>query len=77
MSRNWHWIWSKFYVNKKHFSYFYALKNGLPTFFSALFKFLIFFFFNKKKSRTYLHRALGYLNALVGNSSHHRPKINN
>ena len=28
LSRNWHWIWSKFYFNKKHHSYFFALING-------------------------------------------------
>tara|TARA_Y200000002_G_scaffold14733_1_gene11758 strand:+ start:128 stop:1018 length:891 start_codon:yes stop_codon:yes gene_type:complete len=77
MSRNWHWIWSKFYFNKKHFGYFNALKDGLPSFLSALIKFLFFFFINKKKRDTYLYRALGYLNALAGKSSYYRPKINN
>ena len=77
MSRNWHWIWSKFYFNKKHFGYFAALKDGLPTFLSALIKFLIFSLLNKKKSDSYLHRVLGFLNALAGKSSHFRPKVNN
>ena len=22
LSRNWHWVWSKFYYNKKHFGFF-------------------------------------------------------
>ena len=35
-SRNWHWIWSKFYFNKKHNGYLKALIQGLPTFFSAI-----------------------------------------
>ena len=35
-SRNWHWIWSKFYFNRKHKGYFFALINGLPTFISAV-----------------------------------------
>jgi len=77
MSRNWHWIWSKFYFNKKHFGYFAALRDGLPSFASALIKFVIFFFINKRKRDLYLHRILGFLNALVGRSSHYRPKINN
>ena len=77
MSRNWHWIWSKFYFNKKHFGYFAALKDGIPTFISALIKFSIFFFVNRKKRDSYFHRILGFLNALVGKSSNHRPKINN
>ena len=77
MSRNWHWIWSKFYFNKKHFGYLNAFKNGSPSFFSAVIKFLFFFFINKKKSDLYLQRILGFLNALAGRTSHYRPKINN
>ena len=26
-SRNWHWMWSKFYFNKKHYGLFVAIKN--------------------------------------------------
>ena len=77
MSRNWHWIWSKFYFNKKHHSLFTALASALPSFFSALIKFLIYFFINKRKKDIYLHRILGFLNALIGKSSYYRPKINN
>ena len=29
LSRNWHWIWSKFYYNKKHFGFLTALFRGL------------------------------------------------
>ena len=38
MSRNWHWIWSKFYFNKKHYGLLSSLKDGIPTFLSALVK---------------------------------------
>ena len=76
MSRNWHWIWSKFYFNKKHHSLFTAFTSGLPSFFSAIIKFLIFFFINKRKKDIYLHRILGFVNALIGKSSYFRPKIN-
>ena len=77
MSRNWHWIWSKFYFNKKHFGFFAALKEVLPSFFSALIKLSIFFFLKKRKRDIYLQRILGFINALIGRSSHYRPKINN
>ena len=31
-SRNWHWMWSKFYFNKKHFGYLRAfLKATIDT----------------------------------------------
>ncbi|WP_440653993.1 glycosyltransferase [Candidatus Pelagibacter sp. HIMB1506] len=75
LSRNWHWIWSKFYFNKKHYGTINALKGGVPTFVSALFKYLIYFFINKKKKYIYFQRMSGFVNALVGNNSFYRPKI--
>ena len=75
LSRNWHWIWSKFYFNKKHYGFFIALISGLPTFLSAIIKLMFYFAFDRKKKDIYLHRAAGYLNALLGKKSHHRPKI--
>ena len=76
MSRNWHWIWSKFYFNKKHHNFFTALTKGLPSFLSAIIKFLLYSFINKRKKDIYRHRILGFVNALIGKSSHFRPKIN-
>ena len=76
LSRNWHWIWSKFYFNKKHFGFPYAFMNGLPVFLSAITKVLFYFFINKKKKQIYLQRCRGYLNALFGKKSFYRPKIN-
>ena len=76
LSRNWHWIWSKFYFNKKHHNFFTAFINGLPSFSSAIIKYLIYFFINKRKKDIYFHRILGFVNALIGKSSHFRPKIN-
>ena len=76
LSRNWHWIWSRFYYNKKHSGFLYALINGLPVFLSATTKVLFYFFINKKKKQIYLQRCRGYLNALFGKKSFYRPKIN-
>ena len=76
LSRNWHWIWSRFYYNKKHSGFLYALINGLPVFLSATAKVLFYFFINKKKKQIYLQRCRGYLNALFGKKSFYRPKIN-
>ena len=78
LSRNWHWIWSKFYYNKKHFGFFVAFSNGFPNFLSAILKFLFFLFFNKvKKRRIYSQRILGFISAVLGKKSSYRPKINN
>ncbi len=78
LSRNWHWMWSKFYFNKKHYGYITALIKGFPSFASAIFKFLVYLILkNKFKKDIYLHRILGYLNAVFGKNSFYRPKINN
>jgi len=76
LCRNWHWIWSKFYFNKKYQGYLTALLNGLPTFLSSSLKFLFYLIILKKKKREiYLFRALGYLNAELGKKSYLRPNI--
>ena len=77
-SRNWHWIWSKFYFNKKHYGFLKAFKQGLPSFFSATLKILFYFIINnKRKKKIYFYRASGFLNALIGKPSWYRPKIEN
>ena len=77
LSRNWHWIWSKFYYNKKHFGFFSAVLRGFPSFLTSILKFLIYLSLNKvKKKQIYLQRVLGFTNALIGKNSYYRPKIN-
>ena len=77
ISRNWHWIWSKFYFNRKHYGFMFAFFNGIPVFLSALFKYLLYLILNKgKKKQIYLHRLSGFINALFGRKSSYRPKIN-
>ena len=78
LSRNWHWIWSKFYFNKKHYGYLLACINGMPNFVSALFKFVFFLITNNdNKKNIYQMRISGFLNALLGKPSSYRPKVNN
>ena len=75
-SRNWHWIWSKFYYNKKHYSFVSAVTQSLPSFISALLKFLFYsLIFSKKKRKIYLCRILGFINALFGKKSSYRPNL--
>ena len=76
LSRNWHWVWSKFYFNKKHYGFLNAFIKVCPIFISATFKMLLYFFINKRKKEIYLFRMLGFLNAVVGKKSFYRPKIN-
>ena len=77
LSRNWHWIWSKFYYNKKHYGFLISLLIGFPNFLSANLKFLFYLFLNKnKKKQIYLQRVLGFINAVAGKRSSYRPNIN-
>ena len=76
LSRNWHWVWSKFYFNKKHYGFLNAYFKVCPIFISAIFKMIFYFFINKRKKEIYLFRVLGFLNAAAGKKSFYRPKIN-
>jgi len=77
LSRNWHWIWSKFYFNKKNFSFFKAIKECLPSYISSLLRFLFYTLINNSfKKKIYLNRVSGFYNALIGKPSWYRPKIN-
>ncbi len=76
LSRNWHWIWSKFYFNKKHHGFLIATIDGLPTFFSAILKLTFYYLLNHKRKKIYYQRVSGFYNALIGKKSYYRPKIN-
>ena len=73
-SRNWHWMWSKFYFNKKNFGIFKALIECLPNYISSIFKYLFYLItLNNYKRKIYFNRASGFYNALIGKSSWYRP----
>ena len=75
-SRNWHWIWSKFYFNKKHFGFFKAIKVCVSTYFTSLLKFSFYLIIkNSFKKKIYFNRASGFYNALLGRASWYRPNL--
>ena len=41
-SRNWHWMWSTFYYNKKHYGFFAALNKTYKRLITSVIKFLFF-----------------------------------
>ena len=78
LSRNWHWIWSKFYFNKKNFGFTKAMTECFPTYISSILKFLFYTLTNSVfKKRIHFNRVSGFYNALIGKSSWYRPKIDN
>lgn len=75
--RNWHWMWSKVYFDKKHFGTFYAVNKYLFQIIKDIFKLIIFsIMLNRKKVFISYLRLSGVFNSLLGNSSWYRPKIN-
>ena len=75
--RNWHWMWSKVYFDKKFYNFNYALRVSLLKLIVNFFKMIFFFLIlNSKKSTIYYLRFSGMLNALIGIKSWYRPKLN-
>ena len=76
LSRNWHWMWSKLYFNKKHRGIFTFFLFGLSSLLTNFLKYSVCTLtFNKKKS-IFKMRMQGIFNALIGKGSWFRPKIN-
>ena len=76
LTRNWHWMWSKFYFQKKYNGYFLSLIQFIPKIFTNIFKIIIYLLlFNKKKSSIYFYRLRGIVSAALGQSSWYRPRI--
>ena len=68
--RNWHWMWSKYFYNKKHYGFLVALFRVTPNLLSSIFKYLFFsFFINVEKKMIYKMRYLGIINSIFGRKS--------
>ena len=74
LCRNWHWMWSLFYYNYKHFGILIAYRVAIIRFFSSIFKlFFSFVFFNKKRILIHYYRINGLFNAFLRRPSWLRP----
>ena len=74
LCRNWHWMWSLFYYNYKHFGVLVAYKTTISKFFSSIFKlFIAFVFFNKKNFLIHYYRLNGLYNAFLKKPAWLRP----
>ena len=73
--RNWHWMWSKFYFNKKHYGFPTATLKTLSNLFSSIIKFLYYLIiFNNYKRKIYQMRLSGLINSMIGKKSFYRLK---
>jgi len=78
LSRNWHWMWSKFYFNKKHYGFLKAVTKIFYNLMSAKIKFVYYFItFNNYKKKIYQMRLSGLFNSMIGKKSFYRPKLDN
>jgi len=76
LSRNWHWMWSTFYYNKKYKGFFVSLITVFPKLISSITKYLIFLVLrNHEKKNIYYQRYSGLINSIAGKSSWYRPKV--
>ena len=76
LTRNWHWMWSLFYYNKKHSNFYHALILVMPILFSSPFKIFFYSIFSKtQKKEIYLKRISGLINSILGRPSWYRPTL--
>ena len=74
LCRNWHWIWSLYYYNYKHYGILTAYRVIIGKFFSSIFKlFFCLLFFNKKKILIHYYRLNGLFNAISKKPAWLRP----
>ena len=76
LSRNWHWMWSKLYFNKKHRGFFISTFLGLGILLGNFLKYFICTLTLNKKKNIYKMRMSGIFNSLLGRQSWFRPLIN-
>ena len=73
--RNWHWMWSKFYFNKKHYGYLNAFNKVFLNLLSAMLKYFFYLIsFNFYKRNIYYMRMSGLFNSMLGRKSWYRIK---
>ena len=64
----WHFIWSKFYYFKKHYSFFVAIPYFLPILLRILFRIVFYKLTRNKKFIRYYYRWDGLINSILGKS---------
>ena len=71
--RNWHWMWSKYYYNKKHYGILIALIKIFFNLATAIFKYVFYSLtLNNYKKNIFKMRISGIINSILGNKSKYR-----
>ena len=64
--RNWNYLWSSFYYNKKHYGFLFSFFKHLSKLFRYLIGIFFFFFLSKNKFLANKFRFLGLLSSILG-----------
>ena len=74
--RNWHYMWSFFYYNKKNYGYLYSLIKSLSRLLRSVLRIIFYSItFNKKQRIIYTYRFLGLINSIFLKKSKYRINI--
>ena len=74
--QQWHYLWSMYYVNKKVFNSFYALKVVAPLILKDIIKIILYLMILKFDLATKRYfRLSGVLNSIIGRKSFKRPSF--
>ena len=73
LQRNWHFMWSLYYFNKKHYGIPFAIKVTIKRFISSFFKSYFYLILNnKKKYLIYKFRFQGLYSSYLNKKSYLR-----
>ncbi len=74
--RNWHYMWSFFYYNKKNYGYLYSLIKSLSRLLRSVLRIIFYSItFNNKQRIIYTYRFLGLINSIFLKKSKYRINI--
>ena len=74
--RNWHYMWSFFYYNKKNYGYLYSLIKSLSRLLRSVLRIIFYSVtFNNKQRIIYTYRFLGLINSIFLKKSKYRINI--
>jgi N-acetylglucosaminyl-diphospho-decaprenol L-rhamnosyltransferase len=74
--RNWHYMWSFFYYNKKNYGYLYSLIKSLSSLLRSVLRIIFYSItFNNKQRIIYTYRFLGLINSIFLKKSKYRINI--
>ena len=76
--RNWHYMWSLFYYNKKNYGYIFALRKSLGRLFRSILRIIYYLIkFDRKGIIIYTYRLLGLINSIFLKKAHFRIHFKN